>query len=391
MVEHKPLKKSSPDAKTDAAVPGGMVARRGQFLQAMRQMTFEAGHFTTAELAEAASVPRSTAQDWINRLLREGCIFTKEEKHGRSPARYASRSAMPSTTCRRIFTTVDGDDVEIFHECLSSGCAGFCEFHHRKARGATLSVTRDGMLLLERSRIGMPVSDPDLTNAAVGLVSVRREGDTIVQTIRSVYGGPAYSLSSMMGQAKGVCGVSISSANGLVTGEVRTRALVHVTVGIDDTDRKGCGGATFALSQALMKYLTESGDAIGIRHQVAVLSQDIGEKTAGNSCSFLELAVDPETLAGLAAKISRFVEEESVSDNWGVAISQGQHVAPDILALASRIRSERVTQEEVLTIAKKHGIATFGGRGVIGAVAAVALRTQPQEVLLDLSYPVMDS
>ncbi|HJK14511.1 MAG TPA: hypothetical protein O0X72_06685, partial [Methanocorpusculum sp.] len=126
MVEHKPLKKSSPDAKTDAAVPGGMVARRGQFLQAMRQMTFEAGHFTTAELAEAASVPRSTAQDWINRLLREGCIFTKEEKHGRSPARYASRSAMPSTTCRRIFTTVDGDDVEIFHECLSSGCAGFC-------------------------------------------------------------------------------------------------------------------------------------------------------------------------------------------------------------------------------------------------------------------------
>ena len=76
----------------------------------------------------------------------------------------------------------------------------------------------------------MPVSEPDLTNAAVGLVSVRREGDTIVQTIRSVYGGPAYSLSSMMGQAKGVCGVSISSADGLVTGEVRTRALVHVTV-----------------------------------------------------------------------------------------------------------------------------------------------------------------
>lgn len=391
MVEHKPLKKSSPGTKTDAAVPGGMVARRGQFLQAMRQMTFEAGHFTTAELAEAASVPRSTAQDWINRLLQEGCIFTKEEKHGRSPARYASRSAMPSTTCRRIFTTVDGDDVEIFHECLSSGCAGFCEFHHRKARGATLSVTRDGMLLLERSRIGMPVSDPDLTNAAVGLVSVRREGDTIVQTIRSVYGGPAYSLSSMMGQAKGVCGVSICSVDGLVTGEVRTRALVHVTVGIDDTDRKGCGGATFALSQALMKYLSESGDAIGIRHQVAVLSQNIEEKTAGNSCSFLELAVDPKILPGIAAKISRFVEEESVSDNWGVAISQGLHVSPDLLALASRIRSERVTQEEVLTIAKEHGIVTFGGRGVIGAVAAVALRTQPQEVLLDLTYPVQDS
>ncbi len=390
MAEHEHLKSSPEDAKKHTAVPGGMIARRGQFLQAMRQMTFETGHFTTAELAEAAAVPRSTAQDWINRLLQEGCIFTKDEKHGRNPARYASRSAMPSTTCRRIFTTVDGDEVEIFHECLSSGCAGFCEFHHRKAGGAAQSVARDGMLLRERSRIGISVPAPDLTNAAVGLAAIRREGDVIIQTIVSVYGGPAYSLSSMMGRAKGVCGVSISSADGKVTGEVRTRALVHVTVGIDDTDRKGCGGATFALSQALMKYLTESGEAIGIRHQVAVLSQDIEEKTAGNSCSFLELAVEPEAVTGLAAKISRFVQEESVSENWGVAIAQRLNDPENLLMLAARIRHERVAKEEVLKAAKECGIATFGGRGVIGAVAAVALRTQPQEVLLDLANPVQD-
>ncbi|MDR0980634.1 MAG: sugar-specific transcriptional regulator TrmB [Methanocalculaceae archaeon] len=391
MAEHEHLKNNQEDAKKHAATLGGVIARRGQFLQTMRQITFEAGHFTTAELAEAAAVPRSTAQDWINRLLREGCIFTKEEKHGRNPARYASRSAMPSTTCRRIFTTVDGDEVEIFHECLSSGCAGFCEFHHRKAGGAALSVARDGMLLRERSRIGISAPAPELTNAAVGLAEVRREEDTIIQTIRSVYGGPAYSLSSMMGQAKGVCGVSISSADGQVTGEVRTRALVHVTVGIDDTDRKGCGGATFALSQALMKYLTESGEAIGIRHQVAVLSQNIEEKTAGNSCSFLELAVEPEAVAGLEAKISRFVEEESVSENWGVAIARGLNVPEELLVLAARIRCERVTTEEVLATAKGCCVVTFGGRGVIGAVAAVALRTQPQEVLLDLSYPLEGS
>jgi tRNA(Ile2) C34 agmatinyltransferase TiaS len=192
----------------------------------------------------------------------------------------------------------------------------------------------------------------------------------------------------MMGQAKGVCGVIISSTDGVVTGEVRTRALVHVTVGIDDTDRKGCGGATFALSQALMKYLTESGEAIGIRHQVAVLSQDIEEKTAGNSCSFIELAVEPEAMAGLAAKISRFVEEESVSENWGIAIARGLNVPVDLLILADRIRRERVSREEVLVTAQKCGIEIFGGRGVIGAIAAIALRTQSQEVLLDLTNPV---
>ncbi|MDU9376919.1 hypothetical protein McpSp1_15560 [Methanocorpusculaceae archaeon Sp1] len=367
--------------------PGGVLGRRGQFLQAVRQMTFESGHFTTAELADATAVPRSTAQDWINRLLREGCIFTKEEKHGRHPARYASRSAMPSTTCNRIFTTADGDMVEIFHECLSSGCAGFCEFHHRRAGGAALSVSRDGMLFRELAKVG-PAAEPDLSCAAVGLAGVRREGDTVVQTIRSVYGGPAYSLSSMMGQAKGVCGVSISSADGVMSGEVKTKALVSVTVGIDDTDRKGCGGATFALSQALMKYLSDGNEVIGIRHQVAVLCQDIAEKTAGNSCSFLELAVLPEAVAGLSAKVCRFVEEESVSANWGVAVATGIGVPKALLSLGARIRSERVTLDEVLATAKEYNVWTFGGSGVIGAVAAVSLRTQAQDVLLDVANPV---
>ncbi|MDO5845520.1 MAG: sugar-specific transcriptional regulator TrmB, partial [Methanocorpusculum sp.] len=291
---------------------GGVLHRRSIFMQAMRRRTFEAGYFTTVDIALAADVPRSTAQDWVNRLLNEGCIFVKEEKHGRSPARYASRSALPQTTCRRIFTTVFGDDAEIFHECLSSGCAGFCEFHHRKALGAAVSVSRDGMMFRERAKIGS-AAPLRLDMAAVGLLSVTREGDEVIQTIQSIYGGPAYSLSSMMGLAKGVAGVQVTSGGGVVTGAVRTAALVPVTIGIDDTDRKGCGGATFALANALLKYLTESGGVIGIRHQVAVLSQDVEERTAGNSCSFIELAVEPSEMPTLPGKVCRFGEEESVS------------------------------------------------------------------------------
>ncbi len=166
--------------------PGGVLERRGAFLTAMRQMTFEAGHFTTADLASAANVPRSTAQDWINRMIKEGCIFVKEEPHGRNPARYASRSALPQTTCKRIFTTLDGSDVEIFHECLSSGCAGFCEFHHRKAGGAAISVTRDGMIFRERARIGEE-NELRLDFAAVGLASVKKDGTDIIQTLSLIH------------------------------------------------------------------------------------------------------------------------------------------------------------------------------------------------------------
>lgn len=367
---------------------GGVLGRRGQFLEAIRRMTFESGHFTTLELAKTLDVPRSTAQDWVARLLSEECIFVKEEKHGRHPAKYASRSAMPATTCKRIFTTVDSDLVEIFHECLSSGCAGFCEYHHRKAGGAAISVTRDGMMFCERAKISEE-GKLDLSSAAVGLLSVRRDGENIVQTIRSIHGGPAYSLSSMMGHAKGVCGVEIHAENGFVTGEVKTKALVHVTVGIDDTDKKGCGGATFALSQALLKYLSERSDVIGIRHQVAVLAESIEEKTAGNSCSFIELAVEPKTLPALSEQIIRFVEEESVSENWGVAIAKGILVPFELLSLARKIRLGRVSLNEALLLAEKYDVEVFGGRGIIGAVAAVSLREQPQEVLLDLSFEVV--
>lgn len=368
---------------------GGVLAKRDAFLTAMRAKTFESGFFTANDIAFSNNVPRSTAQDWINRLLKEGCIFVKEEPHGRSPARYASRSAMPKTTCRRIFTTVDGEDAEIFHECLSSGCAAFCEFHHRLAGGAAVFVKRDGMIFTERAKLGH-AKEINLKDAAVGLVSVEKDGDEIVQTIKSVYGGPAYSLSSMMGLAKGVCSVKIDTSDGFVVGTVRTKALIPITVGIDDTDRKGCGGATFALAQALLKYLSDSGAAIGIRHRVAVLYQGIAEKTAGNSCSFIELAAEPDLYDALLEKVVRFVSEESVSAQWGVAVFKGINVPRELLLLGARIRRERVSLEEVSKVCDRCGVTVFGGSGVIGAVAAVSLKNQPLEVLLDVGNEVED-
>ena len=311
----------------------------------------------------------------------------KEEQRGRSPAHYASRSALPQTTCRRIFTTVSGGYAEIFHECLSSGCAGFCEYHHRNAGGAALYVSRDGLIFREIAKID-EARPLDLEHAAVGLQNVTLDGTDVVQTITSVYGGPSYSLSSMMGMAAGVKNVEISAGNGLMTGKVRTPALIPVTVGIDDTDRKGCGGATFALANALFKAVTESKTAIGIRHQVAALSQDIEEKTAGNSCSFLEFAAEPDKLEDLIAQVCRFVGDESVSDDWGVAVYTGIFVPKKMEEMAAAIRYHRVSLDDVVRTAEECGIRTFGGRGIIGAVAAVCLKNQPQHVLLDNRVPM---
>ena len=366
---------------------GGVLHRRTVFMQVMRRKTLETGFFTTAEIAEETEVPRSTAQDWVNRLLHEGCIFIKEKRRGRNPAHYASRSALPQTTCRRIFTTVSDGYAEIFHECLSSGCAGFCEFHHRNAGGAALYVSRDGLIFREIAKLD-ETRPLNLEHSAVGLQNVTLDGNDVIQTITSVYGGPSYSLSSMMGMAAGVKHVEIATGNGLMTGKVRTPALIPVTVGIDDTDRKGCGGATFALANALFKAITESKMAIGIRHQVAKLSQDIEEMTAGNSCSFLEFAVEPDKLNELTSKICRFVSDESVSSEWGVAIFTGIFGSEKMKEMAAAIRDHRVSLNDAVLGAEECGIKTYGGRGIIGAVAAVCLKNQKQDVLLDNRIPM---
>lgn len=86
-----------------------VLERRKQYLRLMRQVTLEVGYFTVADIAETTDTPRSTVQDWVNRLIEEGCVILTEGQRGRHAARYAASSAMPESACRRVFTTIDGE------------------------------------------------------------------------------------------------------------------------------------------------------------------------------------------------------------------------------------------------------------------------------------------
>ncbi len=359
-----------------------VLERRRTFLRLIRQFTLDAGSFTVHDLADAAAVPRSTAQDWINRLIEERCILMLEEKRGRQAARYAATSVIPSSTCRRIFTTRDGDQVEIYHECMSGGCAAFCEFHHRQAGGTLLRVKRDGALLRECARLGMEEIEIGLyPSPAVGVRGVERKGDWIVQHIRCI-GGPAYSLTEMMSRARGVSDVQIRRIGNIVEGEIYTRALVHVTVGIDDTDSAE-EGATFALALALLQQLGGMEGVIPIGHRVVMLYPNLEEKTAGNSCSCIEMAVEPALQTQIPDRARRFVEDEALSAEWGIAVKPGFIVSPALHAFGMRARRGRVERAEAERLARDHGIQLHGGRGVIGALAGVALQDLDTAALLD--------
>jgi hypothetical protein len=360
----------------------GVIKRRREFLRMMRAFTLEQGFFTVTDIQIAGGVPRSTAQDWINRLVEEGCVIQREKKQGRSPAHYATISALPQSACRKIFTTVDGDQVQIYHECLSGACAAFCGHHHVQAGGVVSKAGRDGALLRENATLGTREVKIGLyPSPAVGVVGIEREGNYIIQHIRCI-GGPAYSLTDMMAHADGVCDVTIRRDGDLVEGAIRTRVLTHLIIGIDDTDGKE-GGATFAVALALLQHLGSIKEVIPIQHHIAMLNPDIPEKTAGNSCSSIELAITPEMYEKVAMRTISFVEDETVSGEWGIAIKQGFRISSDLRKYGRNVRRNRVTFDEAQTKARQEGIALSGGRGVIGALAAVALSGLANEILLD--------
>ena len=296
---------------------GGSLKGAVPICNSMRRLTLKKGFFTVQEIQQEAGVPRSTAQDWILRLHEEGCVIIREPPHGRVPAQYAAKSALPRTACRRIFTAIDGDIVEIVHECLSSACAAFCGHHHALGGGEGIEVIRDGTLLREFVSLGEHDTIVGLPPyPAVAITGISCEGDQIIQKISSV-GGPAFSLTGMMELARGVLGVEILKTGICTEGLIRTRALRHLTIGIDNTDLRD-DGATFALAIALLEHLGGfPGVFFPISHQVMMLFPGVKEKTAGNSCSAIELAVEPDMIDQIISESLRFVSDESASPEWG--------------------------------------------------------------------------
>jgi hypothetical protein len=243
-------------------------------------------------------------------------------------------------------------------------------------------VEREGTLLREYAHIGRKEIKIGLyPSAAVGVSGVDRSGDSVIQHIRCI-GGPAYSLTDMIAHAEGVSGVKVHRAGDIVEGEIWTRALIHLMIGIDDTDSRS-GGATFALALALLQHLGKMEGVFPIGHHVAMLYQGVAQKTAGNSCSYIDLAVEPDILERVVSRTLLFIEDEAFSPEWGIAVKQGFRVPPGLREYGIKARETLVTRENAQQVADAHDIRLHGGRGVIGALAAVALSGLSHDVLLN--------
>lgn len=359
-----------------------LLEKRRELIDIIEEITRDKGYFDVQDLVSRTGLPRSTMQDWINRFVDEGCVEVLEGRAGRRRALYARRRmrSLPTSACKRIFTTADGELAEIFHECRSEGCISFCEFMY--ARGNP-RVRKSGLILRQRVKLGHALSCP--RGASLCLEKVEEKDGIIYQHIRT-FGGPAYSLTEMMEQADGVLDIRYGSRGSYVEGVIATEALTHMTIAVDDTDTPE-HGATFALALSLLDQLSAIEGVHRISHNVGFLYPGVPGITAGNAVSYVELGVRPELADAIIDTAIDTVRSHTHSNDTGMAIKIGLRHCPELVRFTRRARRGIVTVKEAIAAAEKSRVRTFevtGPRGIIGAVAALGMVDCPEGTLMDV-------
>lgn len=360
--------------------------KRKELLKLIEKITQEKGYFDVYDLSNATGMPRSTLQDWVNRFVDDGCVGVLEECAGRKRARYSMKRMrhLPTSACKRIFTTVDGDIVEIFHECRSEGCIAFCEYMYAFSNPR---VTRNGLILRQRVKADTVINSGD--EISLDLEKVTVNNGLVYQHIRT-FGGPAYSLTEMMERADGVLDIKYAKKGNYVEGTIVTEALTHMAIGVDDTDDPG-SGATFALTLSLLDLLSSIEGVHRISHNVGFLYPDVPRKTAGNAVSYIELAVKKELVDSLIQEAIDYLRSQTKSGETGMAVKLGLKSCPALVDFTRKARHGIVTVEDAMAVAKKSRIKTYqvtGKEGIIGAVASLGMIECPPENLMDVNKEI---
>ncbi|HUX98386.1 MAG TPA: hypothetical protein VMV49_02415 [Candidatus Deferrimicrobium sp.] len=362
-----------------------ILKKRTVCLNLVKSITKKKGSFTITDLLEETNLPRSTIQDWINRLLNEGYIGRTEEASGSRPARYnyLLKAEYPTTACKNIFTCIDRERniVEIYHFCGSQGCTAYCAYAHKEVGGVILETRHDGFFLRELAQIGSAPLIGLGSKAGVGIEEIKLQENEIIQSITAT-GGPAYSLTETMGAAVGVNRIEYSKDGSYISGRIYTDALEHITVGIDDTDDTD-EGATWAISLSLLNNLKNINR---IAHKIVFLNPTIQYKTLGNNASFIEFAVKQSDFEPILNDIQDFLAYKTVSEQTAIAVMRGL-MAPDKLKeFANEVREKEIPIAKADQIAKELKIQLIeitGEQGKVGALASLAFLREEASCLIN--------
>jgi tRNA(Ile2)-agmatinylcytidine synthase len=147
-------------------------------------------------------------------------------------------------------------------------------------------------------------------------------------------------------------------------------------VGLDDTDSRERGMCTTYVATRVADAIEAAGGSVERRFLIR-LNPAIEFKTRGNAALCLETDYDPARAFDLAtAAVDRFAEVADPRTDPGVVVADTTADAvPDAVAdFAGRALRERLTVEQAGGLLDRLGYRHDGGRGRIGALAALGAR-----------------
>jgi methanogenesis imperfect marker protein 11 len=161
-------------------------------------------------------------------------------------------------------------------------------------------------------------------------------------------------------------------AEGTITLPRRRR----VVAALDDTDSP-TEGATWSLAYNIGKCM-ECENHRFLGHAIVQL-HPVKERTQNCTATVIEFgSTSPQ---GLAEQVATVTEIHTLSKNWGVAAFEG--FDPSRLDdYSRRCRREVVDIEECLRQAQDNDVTMWGGRGRIGALAALPWFDKPEKAVM---------
>ena len=269
-----------------------------------------------------------------------------------------------------------GTRVELveFFDCV--GGAMWARHHYEKSplvlSARTVGGTNRYLLRTGSARLELAGS-----TFAAGISDVRVEGDEIA--VRYIgLGGGGVGASICRSTAKGVTRCTCDpSGGGKVAGStVWLPRRERVLIGIDDTDTPE-EGATWTLAHNIAKAVEDDRSRY-LSHTLVQL-YPVPFRTKNCVATVCEFASsDPDALVG---RFHELLRKYTLSDKTGMAVYRGFDPS-FLLDFARRVKRGEVGEADLrLAIGDSVGIV-MGGRGKIGAVAAIPFYTDYGEALV---------
>ena len=144
-------------------------------------------------------------------------------------------------------------------------------------------------------------------------------------------------------------------------------------VGLDDTDSRERGMCTTYVAARVAEAIETAGGSVE-RRLLIRLNPAIEFKTRGNAALCIETDLDPDRAFDLAsAEVDALAEVDDPRTDPGVVVADATaETVPDAVAdVARRALRERLTVDETVALLDRLGYRHDGGRGRIGALAAL--------------------